>query len=391
MAYEVLDYSTKNDKEVGYGGKRTLSIELEMSSINEDMITYLVEKGYIATRDGSVAIECKSPIFKSVGLLEKSLREFFDKFHFTTSGVGNTYSEYFDETTGCHLNIGGEKITRQTMDLIIYHYNNLFTPLSKMLLFHPEVSDYLFGRRFNSYAKAICEDDYVANKYSFINVAHDKWVEFRLPKINNYRQYSHAIRCCSGIMDIIEKELIDKNKDGELVGKMIRQFVRDYAVKNKLVKPFSPSKIKVYAQKNTYFSEDGTIQATVDYSEVSWAYWTTSLKEAEIDTSMFKSIIKRKGVPLFLKKEGIEVIEKEIEENDIIGKKGSSYFYLRNGKSWRSFYDCPERLNEISNEYLMISYDKANKECTDKEFLKAWRKEIERRLAIQYPEDTGEI
>ena len=103
---------------------------------------------------------------------------------------------------------------------ICCNYGKLFKPLSNHIGSHKCYCEKIFGRAQNHYAKLIGDYTNPYDKYNFINVNHNKTIEFRLAKFVTAEQYYNLVKMCEKIMET----LIDgynKGKSPDKVGKKI--------------------------------------------------------------------------------------------------------------------------------------------------------------------------
>lgn len=394
---EIKCYSTKNEVKRGKekilrnGRTRTLSIELEMSRENHEILDYLEEQEkYIATYDSSVEVECKSPIFFTKALLKKSLKNLFDKFEFDSW----KFSRYFNKTTGCHINIGGSMITKKTMETIRENQFQLFAPLSFFLRLNNSVAEELFGRSMNRYAQDItgygkeCNKD----KYNYINVLHKEWLEFRLCKINNYKQFARCIDLCVCITEIIEDKFLSGELSATETGVFILDFVKKFAERYKIDLTNARETATVYSQKVKYrkgFSDD---YVYVDWSKVSWAWWSKSEYDMRNYYQFRRYIVRNNEVYTAC---DVELIEKEITYDSII-RVNHDRVFLKNGLSWRDYLGREDELINETDNFIIKQYTLLllNFNCDlelDKRLIVAWQKELYRRFNVKELADEEEF
>lgn len=394
---EIKCYSTKNEVKRGRekilrnGRTRTLSIELEMSKENHEILDYLEEQEkYIATYDSSVEVECKSPIFFSKALLKKSLKNLFDKFEFDSW----MFSRYFDETTGCHINIGGSMITQKAMKAIRENQFQLFAPLSFFLRLNDSVAEELFGRSMNRYAQDITGYGKERNneKYNYINTLHEEWLEFRLCKINNYKQFARCIDLCICITEIVEDKFLSGQLSATDTGMFILDFVKKFAEGYKIDLSNVKEKATVYSQKVKYKDYNTNDIVYVDWSKVSWAWWSKSEYDMKNYYSFRKHIVRND-------KEydacGVELIKKEITYDSII-RKSYDRLYLKNRLSWMDYLGREDELINETDNFIIKQYTLLllNFNCElelDKQLLIAWQKELYRRFNVEELADEEEF
>ena len=183
-------YYTKNtfrqgkEKSNGF----TYSIELETSRSNEKSRVELMNLGYIATKDSTVDVEYKSPIYQGLNSLQKQL--------LSIDTLINQNNLQINDTCGTHLHVGHtENINTVTMQYIRRFYHSLFVPLSEYMRQHPAKTRQFWGREFSSsgWAVPVNENTDAQNHKNFINTQHDFTLEFRLAKFQNAKQYYNIV------------------------------------------------------------------------------------------------------------------------------------------------------------------------------------------------------
>ena len=207
------DYFTKNTKRSGKKTKSgfTYGFEFECKPINKRATATMMVDKFVPTRDCSLnhgMTELKSPIFYSkVGLKQK-----FEK--------ASKLLRFDSQCCGQHIHIGNAKYNSHTKYWICCNYGKLFKPLSNHIASHKGYCEKIFGRAQNHYAKLINDYTNPYDKYNFINVQHNKTIEFRLAKFVTAEQYYNLVKMCEKIM----KTLIDgynKGKSPDKVGDKI--------------------------------------------------------------------------------------------------------------------------------------------------------------------------
>jgi hypothetical protein len=203
------DYSTKNSTIKKGDNKKsneyfTFSYELEGRILNDGYLVLCNElNGFIPTLDCSVDIELKSPIYKSLNGLKKTLW---------------TASNCIDLTNykcGQHIHIGhSTKINSYTMNYIRRFYHSLFVPLCERMQENENEYITFFGRPFNNYANSINMNT-LLEKMLFINVQKDNTIEFRLCKFNNVNQYYYLSEFGKDIIQTIINNFIEYIQDYE--------------------------------------------------------------------------------------------------------------------------------------------------------------------------------
>ena len=187
-------YSSENGTRVHAPCKhgRTISFEFEMGR-NEEKFYYLGEDHqWLPTYDATVAIEYKSPIYRSMRGLEKLFQTIEEKSP-CMSGAGS------------HINFGHTKLTRPRMNYIRDNFEVLFTPINSYLENLPsDTVRAFFGRPFSDWAEPINFSDAYCHR-NWINLQHKDWIECRLPKFRNARQYMNCAKFCWEFLDILIK------------------------------------------------------------------------------------------------------------------------------------------------------------------------------------------
>ena len=179
----LKSYYDENNTRVGkqtsgkYAGITT-SLELETIGNSSTMKVALLKQDFIATHDGTVDIEYKSPIFNnahSIGIFSNTVQWGNEKCNFNT----------LDARCGCHTHYG---LSHNEFDFRRVDYSIFDAYLDKINSLSRDARIAFFGRDFGQWARAhiACEHT------SCVNNEHEYTVEFRLPKFINARQY---MRC----------------------------------------------------------------------------------------------------------------------------------------------------------------------------------------------------
>lgn len=196
-------YYTQNNTNVRkttLNGK-TYGFELECVpySQNDKAKMLLPKYNLIPTHDGSLptgGVEFKTPIYNNL----KNMRNLFATFC--------KYVDFSDNRCGQHINIGHPTYFNiYSMNVLRRYSNCIFDELYYQMqnnLNKPFVRD-ICGRYFVPYARH--ESSYTTHT-SWINLAHDNRIEFRLSKFNSPNQYFELINMWGDMVDCIINNFI---------------------------------------------------------------------------------------------------------------------------------------------------------------------------------------
>lgn len=213
--------SVKNELRIGkFLDEReiTMSIELEVSEeLSPILSNFLEDSGFIETEDSSVESEWKSPIYNDYWLLKQVLQEI--DFYMQRGGIG-WEKLMFNDTTGAHISSSCNGLK---MVALRKHYIDLFHPLYVWLVDNPEACEKIYGRKPNQYARlAKNPSNVILSKNNYINVMHDNWIEFRLPKIRDISQYCVVLDLVCNMMEILHDDFFSKLDDKRNIKKNIK-------------------------------------------------------------------------------------------------------------------------------------------------------------------------
>lgn len=183
-------YYTKNRNEsgtIGNGGGFTFGCELETSFSRSFAYSELVCKGWIPTSDSTVNIEYKSLVYHGLNAFVRDIRA-------VAQDVQDGNIEISPSCCGTHTHVGhAEKIAACMEGYRAYSYR-LTSPLALELQANPEACQKLFGRNLGGWARYPERDSMTHTNY--INMQHEKTLEFRLPLMRNATQYLLAVQFC---------------------------------------------------------------------------------------------------------------------------------------------------------------------------------------------------
>ena len=176
----------------------TFGIEFETDYSSEYGRLEMMIEGFLPTSDSSInGPEFKSPIFygtNSIMAFLPTIDELIES--------GNIRINFTEN--GTHTHVGHVSFLNDlTMNYIRRFYHSLFLPLSKALEENPAKTADIFGRYFTYYADKINEHSSAENHCNFVNVQHDKTLEWRLVQYHNAKQYSTALTFCRKASAII--------------------------------------------------------------------------------------------------------------------------------------------------------------------------------------------
>lgn len=183
-------YYTKNNRKQGTNKQHgfTYGVEFETSYSTPKARIEFTDIGYLPTHDATVNCEYKSPIMQGLNQLAKHTVTF--------ERLINENNLQVNADCGTHLHIGGDALNAEAMQYIKRFYHSLFLPLSDTMQNNPEATSRLFGRPLNYWASAIYAGCDVEKHTNFINMQHEKTIEFRACKFVNAKQYMNAVHFC---------------------------------------------------------------------------------------------------------------------------------------------------------------------------------------------------
>lgn len=159
----------------------TIGVEIETDADNMHNDKYLrfrgtLERvGFVFESDCTVRTgEAPSPKMNGLATISAILRNNQD-----------VISELFTENTGAHVHVYCNDV-----EYIRRYYHSIFVPFSEWLSSH--TYDWLetnFGSVFRHYARPIDRNSCPTNHANVVNTQHDYTLEFRLPRIREYRQF----------------------------------------------------------------------------------------------------------------------------------------------------------------------------------------------------------
>jgi len=199
-----FSYGTTNREKSHNDNKRSIQygFEWEMDS-RPAGVNVLIAHKWMPSRDDSVFIEWKSPLYKNThGLM---------KFFRTADNIGLQVGD----ACGSHLNVSLRQWTRAEITAITRFYKTLFYPLAYYLKTHQSSTIRVFGRYFCYYAcypfidRGNTIDCNCSDKKLFINVLHDEWLEIRLCKWTSAEQYFELVRFAGFMAEIIQKNYLN--------------------------------------------------------------------------------------------------------------------------------------------------------------------------------------
>lgn len=213
----------------------TFGFEMETARPTAQARAEFVNAGFMPTRDATTDCEFVSPIYKSMNPLAKKLQTF--------EKLMNAGEFAITENEGTHFHVGHIWITHETNAWMRRFYHSLFVPLSEAMQANPAATAALFGRDFTFYACAINSSTEPGAHNNFINLQHDKTIEFRLCKFQSAAQYmnlAHFCRDCTNAIinnfilhfndDVPNQTEYRKHKAAIAAGKMVKLFNKYAAI-----------------------------------------------------------------------------------------------------------------------------------------------------------------
>ena len=216
--------NTATRGKVGCGGGFTYSIELETNTPDSHMQAYMLKNDWDSTRDCTVDVEYKSPIFQSLNPIKKMLVTLEQMQAAGDFSVGSN--------CGTHFNVGIiDGIGAWTMDSIRERYGMLFGQLSDYLAANPEKCKLVFGRPLdpNGWARPWYYGDDPETHTLFINTQHNTHLEFRTAKFRTAAQYMHMAKMCKEIVKTILARYDDTAASACKVGARLVAIFEKYA------------------------------------------------------------------------------------------------------------------------------------------------------------------
>lgn len=188
-------YFDENDKVVGTPTSDgiTCSCELEYMGRSTSARAYLVSNGFKITSDCTVDGEAKSPIYASLNSFSKVLggiefmntsREYEFDVHSDEVGL-HTHFGYIDNRYNMiNLSKYWESLTSPLNDVV----SNGLTCFQREEIFGSDFRGFATRMRYNSY------NDYSMAHENWINLQHDKTIEFRLFRFTNAKDYAYQVK-----------------------------------------------------------------------------------------------------------------------------------------------------------------------------------------------------
>lgn len=169
----------------------TFGIEFETDFSTAYGRLEMMLEGFLPTSDSSIdGPEFKSPIFYGTNAIMAFLPTIDELIE-----SGNIRIDF--QENGTHTHVGHISLLNElTMSYIRRFYHSLFLPLSKALEENPAKTAAIFGREFTYYADKINERTNAEGHCNFVNVQHDKTLEWRLVQYHNAKQYASALTFC---------------------------------------------------------------------------------------------------------------------------------------------------------------------------------------------------
>lgn len=197
-------YYAKNEAYRGHASHGfTWSIELEMRRPTATMRGELAAHDFIPTRDCTVDCEFKSPIYGSLKPLAKKLNSIEELM---IDGFGD-----IDESCGTHCHVGHKTwINENSMQSVRRYYHSLFVPLCEVMQEREDDTAALFGRKLGGWASEIGFWSNPLEHANYINVCHDKTIEYRICKMVTARQYMLAVKFATDATKAIVNNFITK-------------------------------------------------------------------------------------------------------------------------------------------------------------------------------------
>jgi len=218
------NYTVENNRMVNGAKKHNMthSFELESDSRNNRLYEY----NFIPTRDATVAIEWKTPIYKSLNGLKKILDSIYKDGLITVT-----------QRVGTHSNVGFiNGIGREKQQLLKKYYHILFIPLSNHLISNKIKTEKLFGRKLGYWSSAVNEFTNPLNHNNYINITHKSHLENRLSVFRNPTQFMQVIKFNVDLLQCIQSNLFENFDRGMSDEKLDH---KAHIISKKLIKLFN--------------------------------------------------------------------------------------------------------------------------------------------------------
>lgn len=196
--HHLESYFAKNNNMQGKDKAHglTIGVEFETSFSTEKARIEFLASGYLPTQDSTVDAEFKSPIMNGLNTLSKNCVT-FERL------ISENHLEV-NHQCGTHLHIGHKtELTPANLEYIRRFYHSLFVPLSDVMRENPEKTKKLFGRELNYWANPINRNTDPRQHTNFINMQHDKTIEFRTCKFVNAKQYMNCAKFCVAVVEAV--------------------------------------------------------------------------------------------------------------------------------------------------------------------------------------------
>lgn len=218
-AHRLDGYAYENDYRKGERKANgfTFSKELEVSGATLKARGELLDFGFKATADCTVAAEFKSPIYEGLNALSKQCVSIEKMLNAGELSIGSE--------CGTHLHCGhAEYINPETMRYLRRFNGSLFSPLSAAIMADPAKAERFFGRRSNRWAQPVTMRDpsgdlsgHAMSHCAMFNLQHDWTIEFRQAKFVTAAQYMAVAKfardCTSAIIENFIKHFNDEDFD----------------------------------------------------------------------------------------------------------------------------------------------------------------------------------
>ena len=236
-------YSTENSKTRGKGNRfnDSISYELETSFSTPQAWIELTHHDFLASRDSTVDIEFKTPIYNGKKALIKKAK--------TVQSLIDSNDLEIGRGCGTHIHVGtfnNEGILNPTThEYVRRFYHSLYVPLSDYLVAHPQECKKVFGRSLvvGSYYQPIYNGCDELEHSNFINMEHSSHscctIEYRVCKFVNYTQFCNMVHMVVDMNHIVYSNFIEHFNDTPKHG-TIREYRKHKAdvTAQKLIKCF---------------------------------------------------------------------------------------------------------------------------------------------------------
>ena len=211
-ARRTASYYTDNDNIQGNEKKTTYTAGVEFETGYSDLTARaeFIAAKYLPSRDCTVDVEYKSPIYHGLNSMSKTFETFdrlIDDGHLVV-----------DNRCGTHTHYGNsDYLNATTIEYLRRFYHSLFIPLCESIKDTPMHKRMTFwGRDWGEWAAPINRNTNPLEHTNFINLQHNNTIEFRLPRYRNAKQMMRVVKLTKAIGNCIVENFIKHFNDTEI-------------------------------------------------------------------------------------------------------------------------------------------------------------------------------